>query len=129
MNKDHDGTQDVYEESDFSTTEERLELERLEREEALARTADDWFTLGVNAFLQGAYQQSINYFDQVLEKEPKNAKAYVNRGDVYREFGEYDEAMNDYEMAVFCGSKEAQHILDEFKEELEQIKKQKENRN
>lgn len=113
---------------DFSSTEERLELECLEREEALARTADDWFTLGVNAFLHGAYQQAINYFDQVLDKEPRNAKAYVNRGDVHRECGEYDEAMNDYEMAVFCGSKEAVEIRNEFKTELEQLKKQTRNK-
>ena len=120
--KNHD------DEIDFST-QEALELERLEIEESQARTSDDWFTLGINAFLAGAFQKAIDCFDHVLDLEPRNAKAYANRGDVHYECGEYDEALNDYEMAVFCGSQEAVSLRDELKAEIALLKKraQKEN--
>lgn len=109
--------------SDFSV-EEDPELEMLEIEESKACTADDWFTLGINAFLHGAYQKAIDCFDHVLDIDPKNARAYANRGDVHYECGEYEEALNDYEMAVFCGSREAASLRDELKSELAALKKQ-----
>ncbi|MGL4525200.1 MAG: tetratricopeptide repeat protein [Spirochaetia bacterium] len=117
-----DGNRNAPEEEDFST-QEVLILEQLEKEEASARTLDDWVALGLNAFLVGAYAQAIGYFDQACEIEPENAKVYLHRAETYRECGEYDEALNDYELAHFYGNKHASLLRDELKEELKSLKK------
>jgi tetratricopeptide (TPR) repeat protein len=97
-----------YEEKDTLT------LERLEEAEATDRNFDDWFILGVNAYLQEDYEYAILYFDKMLEKNPESAKGYVYRADVHADSGNYGEALNDYRLACHFGDHRAQVLLDEF---------------
>ncbi|NIZ47502.1 tetratricopeptide repeat protein [Entomospira nematocerorum] len=86
--------------------------------DAKERKASDWFLLGARSYLHNEYDLAITYFDKVLELEPKNDRAYANRGDVYADKGFYEEALNDYLMAAHLGGDAAQRLLDEFKREM-----------
>lgn len=100
-----------------------LELEQQEAQEAQERSAADWFMLGVNAYVHEAYDEAIIFFDHAIDMEPRNARAYVNRGDVYAEKGDCEEALNDYSFAAYLGSKEAAAIEREYRASLANSKK------
>jgi tetratricopeptide (TPR) repeat protein len=106
------------EHEDNNLADNALSLEQEEAEEAATRPVQDWFMMGVNAYVHGAYDEAIVYFDAAIDKDPTDARNYVNRGDVYRDKGDYDEAFNDYTMAIHLGSPQAQEILDEFLAEM-----------
>lgn len=86
--------------------------------EASERTEADYFMMGINAYIHGMYEDAIDYFNSYILQDEKNAKGYVNRGDVYAEKGDYQEAFNDYNVAIFLGSKEAYGMREELFEEL-----------
>jgi tetratricopeptide (TPR) repeat protein len=88
---------------------------------AIPRT-NDWFLLGIRSYLHNEFDLAITYFDKVLDLEPKNAKAYANRADVYLELEEYPEAHNDYLMAAHLGGQPMQQLLDEFLQEMRESK-------
>jgi tetratricopeptide (TPR) repeat protein len=48
----------------------------------------------------GKYQEAAENFSQVIRLDPKNAKAYNNRGIAYRKLDKYQEAIEDYSLAI-----------------------------
>ena len=58
--------------------------------------ADYWFNEGGKAFEVGNYDKAIEYYTKVIEINPKDAKAYYNRGVAYAEKGLQDKAIKDY---------------------------------
>ena len=49
------------------------------------------------------YDRAISEFDKVLEKNPRDARAYYERGLVYYNKGEYDKAWQDAHKAQSLG--------------------------
>ena len=64
----------------------------------------DYYDLGVRYFEEGNYEEAIIAFTAAIEIDPKQAPAYVGRGDAYVLSGETDEnltaAQADYETAI-----------------------------
>jgi tetratricopeptide (TPR) repeat protein len=106
------------EQFDDNEEENLFEEAQAEEREARERSITDWFMMGVNAYIHEVYDEAVLYFDRVIEFDSKNARAYVNRGDVYAEMEAYEEAFDDYAMAVHLGSKEALSIAEEFIAEI-----------
>ena len=63
-------------------------------------TTEDYFKQGNAQFFIERYNDAISSYDKVLEKEPNNYLACVNRGWALRRLGIYEEALSSYEKAI-----------------------------
>lgn len=67
-------------------------------------TYQDYYNLGIRYLSEGNYQEAIIAFTAAIEIDPKQAPAYVGRGDAYVLSGETEEnleaAKADYEKAL-----------------------------
>lgn len=54
--------------------------------------------LGLIAHLKDDYPKSIEYYDEVLRKNPKFAPTWFNRGYLYMDMEKYQEAVDAFEM-------------------------------
>jgi len=61
-------------------------------------------------FQADRYDRAISEFNKVLEKNPRDARAYYERGLVYYNKGEYDKAWQDVHKAQSLGY----HVPPEF---------------
>ena len=61
---------------------------------------DVWFLLGMYAQRTGDTARAISSYDRAVTADPKDYRAYVNRGNVRFEEGDYAEASRDYAAAV-----------------------------
>ena len=72
--------------------------------EQQAPTWQEQYDLGVRYLEEGNYEEAIIAFTAAIEIDPKQAPAYVGRGDAYIGSGETEEnleaAQADYEMAI-----------------------------
>ncbi len=59
-------------------------------------------------YQQGQFSEAINVYAQVLEIDPKNAIAYNQRGNAYRQLEQYDLCINDYTQAIQNASSQAE---------------------
>jgi tetratricopeptide (TPR) repeat protein len=50
--------------------------------------------------MKGQYDNAISDYTKVIETDPKNADAYVLRGDTYYKQGRYDKAISDLTQAT-----------------------------
>ena len=48
----------------------------------------------------GRKEEAIAFFQQLVDKDPYNSKAWTNIGDVYRMMGQYEESIDPYEFAL-----------------------------
>jgi tetratricopeptide (TPR) repeat protein len=48
----------------------------------------------------GEYDKALSDYNKAIELLPRYAKAYNNRGYIYRKKGEYDHAIADYSKAI-----------------------------
>lgn len=73
-------------------------------EENNTPTWQEQYDLGIRYLSEGNYEEAIIAFTAAIEIDPKQAPAYVGRGDAYVLFGETEEnltaAQADYEKAV-----------------------------
>ena len=95
------------------------EIEKLKRDRANAKTEseikiideqikqnDDGFTavqyvdMGFKAWEAQKYSEAIDYYNRAIELDPKNSGAYDNRGNAYRDQGNWTQAINDYDKAI-----------------------------
>jgi len=60
----------------------------------------NYFDLGYKADDEKRYEDAIYYYSKYLEKYPKNADAYNNRGNAYNYLQKYDEAIADLNKAI-----------------------------
>ncbi|MBI4619075.1 MAG: tetratricopeptide repeat protein [Desulfobacterales bacterium] len=126
LRKDHQKTKEL-EETRRKAAEYLKEMERLNRELVLAKgdtkkqeqyneavnrlSATDWLNKGYAYYEAKEYQDAIYAFNRVLELDPKDAKAYYNRGISYKKLGNLQQAFSDYKVAARLGLKEAQDFL------------------
>lgn len=78
-------------------------------------TYQDYYDLGVRYLSEGNYQEAIIAFTAAIEIDPKQAPAYVGRGDAYVKSGETESnltaAKADYEKAIEMDNTVAQTYL------------------
>jgi len=100
-----------------------------------APTWQEQYDLGVRYLEEGNYEEAIIAFTAAIEIDPKQAPAYVGRGDAYIGSGETEEnlaaAQADYEKAIELDETNAEAYLglsdvhirrDEYDEALEVLK-------
>ena len=57
------------------------------------------FETGVQMMNLGYFKRSIDYFDKVIMKNPNFAEAYKNKGLIFAELKNYNEALNNFSQA------------------------------
>ena len=55
---------------------------------------------GLDQFQKGAYDAAVATYSRIIQRKPKNADAYFNRGLAYKKVGRTDHALSDYEVAI-----------------------------
>ena len=58
------------------------------------------FNDGIDTYNHGNYSDAINYFTNVISKDPNNAEAYNYRGKAYANLEDYEQAINDFTKAI-----------------------------
>ena len=48
----------------------------------------------------GRKEEALDYFQNLIDEDPYNSKAWTNIGDVYRMMGQYEESIDPYEYAL-----------------------------
>lgn len=66
---------------------------------------------GIAFWRKGKYEEAIAEFDKAIELDPKHAKAYYYRANVYYDDGRYSNAWNDVHKAEELGYKVAPRFL------------------
>jgi len=61
---------------------------------------DVWLLLAIYAERAGDYARAISAYDRAVQADPKDYRAYLNRGNVRFVEGDFAEAIGDYEEAV-----------------------------
>ena len=85
--------------------EERREDSSVEEELASIAAAtpdqsDVWFLLAMYAERSGDYPQALEAYGRAIQADPRNYRAFVNRGNVQFVEGDFAEAIKDYEEAA-----------------------------
>jgi tetratricopeptide (TPR) repeat protein len=70
-------------------------------------SAIDWIEKGFAWGIAGKQQEAIGAFTKVIELDPKNEKAFYNRGETYRILGNFRLAIRDYDRAIELHPKDA----------------------
>ena len=65
-----------------------------------AEDPDVWFLLGMYAQRAGDMPRAVSSYNRAIAADPNDYRAYVNRGNVRFEEGDYAEASRDYAAAV-----------------------------
>jgi tetratricopeptide (TPR) repeat protein len=73
--------------------------------------AIEWFQKAYSLAKSGNYNEAIKTYNKVIELNPKYVEAYNNRGAVYDNLGNNQQAIRDYKIAAGLGDKDAQDFL------------------
>lgn len=74
--------------------------EEEQREKAESLTARDHFRRGYRAAEEGRKQDAIKEYTEAIKMDPDYAAAYNNRGNLYRNLGDFEKALEDYNKAI-----------------------------
>ncbi len=55
---------------------------------------------GLDQFRKGAYDAAVATYSRIIQRNPKNADAYFNRGLAHKNAGRTERALSDYEAAI-----------------------------
>ena len=72
--------------------------------------ADEPYRLGVEQFNRGYYGNAVKYFQEAIEKSPKDVPAWISLAACYDHLRAFDLADKSYERAIVLGGKSA-HLL------------------
>ncbi len=72
--------------------------------------ADEPYRLGVEQFNRGYYGNAVKYFQEAIEKSPKDVPAWISLAACYDHLRAFDLADKSYERAIDLGGKTA-HLL------------------
>jgi len=70
------------------------------REHNMSDNIAEWFDKGYNRYQEGNLMKAVEAFSKVITLNPKETRAYLDRGIVYSNMGMYDKAINDYNAAI-----------------------------
>ena len=75
---------------------------RLERVEAFGGSlkTEDYFNRGVDYYSKKDYKSALKAFEKSLELDPESYKAWLYKGLVLRELGQYENALEAYDKAL-----------------------------
>ena len=59
-----------------------------------------WIEKGYAFAVAGQYKEAIEAFNKAIEEDPKDEKAYYNRGAIHGSLGNYNEAISDFEKTI-----------------------------
>ena len=57
---------------------------------------------GIECMMAGDHSEAIRLFDKIIDTEPYNASAYLNKGNVLDLLGNYSDALKCYNSAIEC---------------------------
>lgn len=63
-------------------------------------TVDDYLKQGDALFFEGRYEEAINIYNKVIQRQPDSYLAHASRGKALRRLGRYEEALKSYEKAI-----------------------------
>lgn len=66
----------------------------------LSLEPEDYMKRGHDFYLKEDYEYALKAFNNAIELEPKNAKAWLSKGVVLRRLERFEEALEDYEKAI-----------------------------
>jgi len=61
------------------------------------KNIEEWHKIGASLISNGKYEESIKYYDKILEVNPNDANALLNKGSVLIELNKFDEAIKYYD--------------------------------
>ena len=62
----------------------------------LGKDVKDWHAIGAALISEGRHEESIKYYDRILEINPEDQRAMLNKGSVLLELDRYDDAIKEY---------------------------------
>jgi tetratricopeptide (TPR) repeat protein len=74
----------------------------------LRRLAGEWFAKGLTAFTAKRHQEAIAAFTKAMQLNPRDVRAYINRGIVYAKTRHYRQARADFTHAVALNPQRAE---------------------
>jgi len=83
--------------------QKKTELKEQFHDAIQALTAVEWNQKILALWRDGKYtnpKEAIEYLDQAIRLDPKYAYAYNNRGNAYKDLGQYKRAIEDYDQAL-----------------------------
>lgn len=63
-------------------------------------SAEEWFAEGNKQWQAGSYRKAIQCFTETIQRRPRYAPAYVNRGTMFEAIGDLDHALDDFDQAL-----------------------------
>lgn len=84
-------------------TEQRTELKEEFKQASQGLTAEEWTKKSFALWDNGRHtdpQKALEYLNQAIELDSHYGIAYNDRGNIYNNFGEYKQAIGDYERAI-----------------------------
>ena len=63
----------------------------------LGKNVKEWHAIGIALVSEGRYEEAIKYYDRILEIDPEDQKALLNKGSVLKDLERYEEAIKYYD--------------------------------
>ena len=63
----------------------------------LGKDVKEWHAIAAALISEGRHEESIKYYDKILEINPDDQKALLNKGSVLRDLERYDESIKYYD--------------------------------
>ena len=63
----------------------------------IGKNVEDWHAIAAALISEGNYEESIKYYDRILEINPEDQKALLNNGSVLIELDRFKEAIKYYD--------------------------------
>jgi tetratricopeptide (TPR) repeat protein len=63
----------------------------------IGKNVNDWHAIAAALISEGNYEESIKYYDRILEINPEDQKALLNNGSVLIELDRFEEAIKYYD--------------------------------
>ena len=64
---------------------------------SVGKNVEDWHAIGAALISKGEYEESIKYYNKILEINPEDQKALLNKGSVLIELDRFEEAIKYYD--------------------------------
>ena len=63
----------------------------------LGKNVKEWHAIGITLVTEERYEEAIKYYDKILEIDPEDQKALLNKGSVLRDLERYEESIKYYD--------------------------------
>lgn len=64
------------------------------------KNVKEWYAIGIALISENRYEEAIKYYDKILEINPNDEKALLNKGSVLIELDRIEEAIKYYERVI-----------------------------